>query len=236
MSIVVVIPSRGRPEQSHAAVQSIRDTASLVTTCVNLVVDGDDPELEAYRALCWGLFYRAETFLTVIIDPDATGNLVKATNTASLQIARDDPHAIIGNVGDDQRARTPGWDRLVTDALRVPGIAYGDDGFQHEALPCGGTFISATIVNALGWYALPSCQHLFIDNAWGDLGRELGRLTYIPEVVFEHLHPFAGKAEWDEGYERANNQAIIDHDRNAYEAWRSGPLAGDVATVRRVLE
>jgi hypothetical protein len=232
VSIVVVIPSRGRPERARLAVQAIRDTAALVTTEVNLVVDGDDPELEAYRALRWGPPHRAATFLMVIRDPDATGNLVKATNTASLRIAQDDPTAIIGNVGDDQIARTPGWDRAVTAALWTPGIAYGDDGFQHEALPCGGTFMSAAIVNALGWYALPTCEHLFIDNAWADLGRELGRLTYLPDVVFEHLHPFAGKSDWDEGYERANNQAVIDRDRTAYEAWRGADCRADAARVQ----
>lgn len=234
MSITVVIPSRGRPERAREAVQAIRDTAILVSTSVIVAVDADDPLLPEYRALRWPAF-AAEVAL-VTLASEETGNLTRATNTVSLRVAAADPTAIIGNIGDDQLARTPGWDLLVENALQTPGIAYGDDRFQGERLPCGGVFISASIVTALGWYALPVCDHLFIDNAWGDIGRGIGRLTYIPDVVFEHMHPLAGKAEWDAGYEQANGQATVDHDRVAYEAWRDGlGRAQDVNRIRRAV-
>jgi hypothetical protein len=85
------------------------------------------------------------------------------------------------------------------------GLAYGNDLFQGEQLVTS-PFIRADIPRRLGWYGLPAVEHLFVDNAWGDIGRGLGVLRYMPEMVIEHLHPLAGKAEWDEGYERANNE------------------------------
>lgn len=233
MSITIVMPSRGRPARARAAVQAIRDTAVLVSTSVVLAVDADDPELEAYQKLRWPGDYRAEVSL-VELAPEDTGNLVRATNTVSLRIAGEDPTAIIGNLGDDHVCRTPGWDRLVADALADPGIAYGDDLYQHDDLPTA-PFISAEIVLALGWYALPDLEHLWIDNVWRDVGAQTGRLRYLPNVVIEHMHPLAGKGFWDPGYERVNNDAAIRRDGEAYGRWREVQMASDIEQVRRAL-
>lgn len=236
MSVVIVMPSRGRPERAAAALEAIRMTAVRVDTSVVLAVDADDPAWDAYARIVGQrqLLAGPETTL-LTLRGEETGNLTRATNTVSMRIAEHDPTAIIGNLGDDQLAKTPGWDRIVAEALEQPGLVYGDDLFQGERLPCGGIFISASIVRALGWYALPACDHLFIDNAWLDIGRGLGRIRFLPEVVFEHVHPLAGKADWDEGYERANNQAAVDHDRTAYEWWRVHEYRADVERVRQTI-
>ena len=234
MSVVAVIPSRGRPERARQAIAEMRDTAQLVSTRIVLGVDYDDPRIGDYAAAVRFAGYGPEVTM-VILGPGEGGSLTEATNTISMRIAHADPEDIIGNIGDDQIARTPGWDRLVADAMTEPSFIYGDDLFQREALPCGGMFIHGSIVEALGYYALPVCEHLFIDNAWRDLGLGTGRLIYLPEVVFEHVHPLAGKADWDEGYERANNQEVIDRDRTAYESWRDTWLELDVQRIREAM-
>jgi hypothetical protein len=233
VSVTVVMPSRGRPERAHEAVQAIRATADRVDTRVVLAVDEDDLELESYRALRWGLAYRTEVAL-VELAPVETGDMVRATNTVSMRVALEDPTCIIGNLGDDHLARTPGWDTRILEALRTPGIAYGDDGFQHGDLPTA-PFMSAEIVLALGWYALPACRHLFVDNAWRDVGEQTGCLRYLPDVLIEHAHPLAGKAEWDDGYRRANGTETIEHDKRAYREWRERYMAEDIAQVRAIL-
>lgn len=235
MNVVVVVPTRGRPEAARQTVAAIQETAVRVSTRIVLAVDRDDPELAAYRRMVDGLHpleYREDPVL-VVLDRDETGDLVKATNTVSMRIAREDPGCIIGNLGDDHRPRTLGWDAAIADALDTPGIAYGDDLLQGERLPTA-PFISASIVLALGWYALPSCRHMFIDDAWKTLGKALGCLRFLPDVVIEHVHPGAGKAPLDPGYVRAD--ASTDSDRAAYWAWRAGYLGLDVAAVRAALE
>jgi hypothetical protein len=231
-SVVVVIPSRGRPERARIAVDALRATAVLVSTSIVLGIDETDP--------CW-VDYREQRYESsgpevhmVTLRDAETGDLVRATNTLSVRIAAADPDAIIGNLGDDHVARTPGWDRAIRDALTTPGIAYGDDLFQRERLPTA-PFISAAIVNALGWYAPPGLTHLFIDNAWRDLGAQSGCLRYLPDVVFEHVHPLAGKADWDDGYVKVNRQTAVDTDAEAYRAWRDGSMASDVETVRKIV-
>lgn len=233
MSVTVVMPSRGRPQRAQEAVAAIRGTAARVDTRVVLAVDENDPELDAYRALRWDLPYRAEVALVELL-PAETGDLVRATNTVSMRVALEDPGCVIGNLGDDHLARTPGWDTRILAALATPGIAYGDDGFQRKDLPTA-PFISASIVLALGWFALPSCRHLFVDNAWRDVGEQTRTLRYLPDVLIEHAHPLAGKAEWDDGYRRANSTEVVEHDKRAYREWRERYMAQDIAAVRALV-
>jgi hypothetical protein len=226
--IVIVMPSRGRPERAAEAIAAIRANAAVVDTTVVLAIDFDDPARPLYEALPVPALYRSEVNLVQLL-ADETGDLVQATNSVARRIAQQDPTAIIGNLGDDHLVRTPGFDRLIADALREPGIAYGDDLFQGEALPTA-PFISASLVNTLGWYFPPFLTHLFVDDAVKAIGTALGCLRYLPELVIEHAHPLIGKADWDEGYERANSQETTDRDRIAYEAWRDGGgLAADLA-------
>lgn len=238
MNVVVVVPSRGRPAAARETLLAIRETAVRVSTRSVLVVDANDPTLSDYRDMLTGLPTRdyRDVPTLVVLEGDETGNLVRATNTVSMRIAREDPAAIIGNLGDDHRPRTVGWDRTIMAVLREPGIAYGDDGIHGKRLP-SAPFISAAIVLALGWYALPTCKHLYIDDAWRELGLMLDRLHYLPEVVIEHMHPAVGKGEWDDGYERANAAPAVKRDRRAFDRWvsRAG-LVADAARVRAYLE
>lgn len=231
--VVVVMPSRGRPQRAWEAVQAARDTAARVSTSIVLGVDEDDPELLAYRSLHWSGAGPAVSVVTLY--GRDTGDLVKATNTLALRIAHEDPQAIIGNLGDDHFCRTKGWDRAIAAALEEPGVAYPDDGYQHEALPTA-PFVSASIVRSLGWYFLPRCRHLYVDSAWRELGASIGRLHYLPDVLIEHMHPLAEKGAWDAGYERANNEGVAVRDRAAFTSWRRSRMyRRDVDRIRKVL-
>lgn len=224
--VVVVLPSRGRPDRAAEALEAIRQTAVRVDTSVVLAVDGDDPEWDAYgRIAAQRRFLAGPETTLVTLRGDETGNLVRATNTVSMRIAEADPAAIIGNLGDDHLCRTPGWDARIREALGEPGIAYGDDLLQGAALPTA-PFVSARIVTALGWYFLPSLQHMFVDDALRTIGVLRGFLRYLPDVVIEHVHPGAGKAELDDGYRRAD--ATTEHDRTVYNAWLEHGLADDL--------
>lgn len=229
-AITVVIPSRGRPDRAFIAADAALSFATVPSTRVVIVIDDDDPALPLYLRRSG---YPARGWSRLVLSGGETGDLVRATNTASRWLAADRPSEIIGNLGDDHVVRTPGWDAKIAAALATPGIAYGDDRLQGEHLPTA-PFISAEIVRALGWYALPTCRHMYIDDAWKALGNELGILRYLPDVIIEHVHPATGAVPTDEGYERAN--ASTKHDADAFFAWRNGTdFRDDLRAVRRVL-
>lgn len=142
--------------------------------------------------------------------------------------------AVIGFIGDDHRFRTPGWDERIIEANDAlgGGIVYGNDLLRGQELP-SQVFMDARIVRSLGWMALPGAHHLFLDDTWRELGHAINRLTYLPDVHIEHLHPTAGKAEWDENYVRVNTGAMYEHDAAVFHEWMHNGISRD---SQRVLE
>ena len=223
MSTLVLCPSRGRPSQAEELLETFVQTRRGNASAILFVVDADDPTADDYPDAA-----------TVILDPPP-GNMATALNTSAMHpaIGMSGDWDILSSVGDDHRFLTPGWDVAIEEVLRTRGggFAYGDDMGQGSRLPTG-VFISASIIRALGWMALPGCRHLYIDNAWKALGEVSGRLFYLPNVKIEHRHPTFGKAEWDEGYKRVNSSVTYAHDQEVFRAWVADGLERDARTVR----
>ena len=220
--LLVIVPSRGRPERLAIMIDACLDLAEM-NTRIAVGIDLDDParwEYDALRA-------RAQVF---------TGERQSLSGwTNMLARALGGSYGAIASFGDDHLARTPGWDRLLLEALATPGIAYGDDKHQGERLPTAPV-ISSEIVEALGWMCEPSLRHFCVDTVLKDLGTATGCLRYVPEVVIEHMHPHGGKAQTDQTYLDAgeHGEGWV-RDWEAYGAWKRERMAADVAKVRPVL-
>lgn len=229
-SLTVIVPSRGRPHTVTQLARAFRDTCTAGTWLL-FAVDQDDPEYQAYRdaaseALC--------AYGGVQLTAQAAGTMVSALNHgARLLLEAPDwtrPDAI-GFMGDDHRPRTKGWDRAYLDALRaLPGIVYGNDTIQGARLPTQCA-INADVVRRLGHMAPPSLTHLYLDNYWLALGCAAGCISYLPQVIVEHIHPVAGTADWDDGYRRVNAPAMYARDKAAYEQHVAEHLADEVAKL-----
>lgn len=226
--LVVIVPSRGRPQAAYELADAFQATATADTKLV-FAVDHDDPSFAAYE--------EASNTATVQIGEPGNGqpsSMVKALNAYALHEAlADDPPFAIGFMGDDHRPRTVGWDKEYLDALRElgTGIVYGNDLYQGQKLPtqCAMT---ADIVRSLRQMCPPALRHMYVDNYWLDLGIAADCLTYLPDVVIEHMHPIVGKADWDAGYRRVNDRQVYDTDAVAYGEYEaSGRFAADVAKV-----
>lgn len=228
MSLVVIVPSRGRPHSVAGLVAAFADTVRGDTR-LRIAVDFDDPDLGRYRDA-----------VALAADPRVTvtrvvgGYMSSALNEAATAAVGDPDVDAVGFMGDDHRPRTVGWDTTYLseiEGMGGVGIVYGDDGLQREALPTQCA-MSANIVRALGWMCPPVLRHLWIDNFWLDLGRAAGCLRYLPDVVVEHMHPYNGKAEMDDGYVRVNSNEMIDADRSSYAQYVDACMDRDVAKVR----
>lgn len=173
-----------------------------------VAVDDDDDELQGYQELA------SEVWVQV----GPRWRVAPTLNYLAKRYASD--HFALGFMGDDHRPRTKGWDQRFVEALREmgSGLVYGDDLFQGENLPTA-VAMTSDIVRALGYMVPPALTHMYMDNFWLGLGRALERIRYLPDVVIEHMHPVAGKAEWDEGYRQANAQSMYDADRAQLEWW-----------------
>lgn len=221
--LVVVVPSRGRPEAAVSLAQAFARTCTAADTRLVFSVDTDDPS--DYSPLIRNGF--------VDVAYGVNGSMVEALNRIASETAETWDAFAVGFMGDDHRPRTKGWDAAYLDALRElgTGIVYGNDLLQREKLPTQCA-LTADIVRALTHMAPPTLTHLYVDNYWRALGEQAGCIRYLPDVVVEHLHPVAGKAKWDEGYRRVNDRGMYTKDAAAFAAYTQSHLSGDVAKVQ----
>lgn len=218
----MIVPSRGRPD-SIAELARAWERTITGSSVLLVAVDDDDPELAAYEALA----------ADVWVEFGPRRWAARTLNRYAHSCAAD--HFALGFMGDDHRPRTKGWDTRFVETLREmgSGVVYGNDLFQGENLPTA-VALTSDIVLALGYMVPPELIHMYMDNFWLDLGKALRRIRYLPDVVIEHVHPMAGKTEWDDGYREVNAPMRYAHDKLAYERWIADESYEALRRVRAV--
>ena len=203
--LVVLIPTRGRPDNAVALEQAFVDTNTKAARFY--IVDFNDETRSQYS---WKLPVES-----VIMIHNETGGMAYPLNYIARQfIGEFDNFAFMG---DDHRPRTANWDeKFVEELYTGSDIVYGNDLFQGSALPTA-VAMSGEIVEALRGMVPDTQRHLYLDNFWLKLGQDLGKIKYMPEVIIEHCHPFNGKAPMDENYARVNAPEVYAADKIAYD-------------------
>jgi len=215
--LTMYVPTRGRPQNASGLDECFDKTVTIDSRLV-FILSEDDPALNDYIALN----LNAEI---LIVKPQNRG-FVEPLNLGY----RADKHQsyAVGFMGDDHRPRTKFWDEMFVNELITmkSGFVYGDDGFQHEAIP---THVGMTsdIPTELGYMTYPRLRHLYADNFWLDLGAALGKIKYLPDVFIEHMHPAAGKNKFDAGYEFSGSFALDLADRSMYQMYLETELQKD---------
>ena len=218
--LLVVVPTRGRPGNAIRLLEAVAATATEKTDVI-FGLDDDDPAASSltHRGAMW--------------ETGPRKGMAEWTNRLTLPRAGD--YLAFASFGDDHLPRTPGWDKILLDAISPDGgISYGNDMIMGENLPTAPV-VSRNIVAALGWLCAPGLSHMCVDNVLKDIGEGAGCLTYCPEVVIEHLHWCAGKAAVDETYSEAGIFSTDHPDWHAYQAWRADRMAADVAAVEAAI-
>jgi hypothetical protein len=222
--LVVITPSRDRPQQFGEMIRAVDQTTDGRVEVLGLV-DDDDPQLDAYDALGAWLMIGQRRSLSAWTNEGARYVLGGGLGERLPRY--------LASLGDDHRPRR-GWDLKLIEAIEAldgPGFAYGNDLYQGQRLPTAWV-VSSEVVKAVGWMMLPACQHMYVDQAVLHLGLSSNRITYRPDVIVEHLHPYAGKADMDASYRESNTPARFDADRLAFEAWYRDEMPADVAKVQ----
>jgi hypothetical protein len=226
--LLMICPSRGRPANVARLLWAWKQTAGQAHLLI--AVDDDDPELDAYH----DVLHTADAghFAARIEPRRRLGPTLNRLATINVNA-----YDAIGFLGDDHVPRTVGWDsQILVELTRLgTGFVYGNDLLQGPTLPTA-VAMTSNIIRTLGWMVPPGLVHLYIDNAWLDIGRGLGRIAYLPDVVIEHVHPVAGKAEWDDRYAEVNSAEQTNADHAAYVAWVRESMPTDVEKLRRLVE
>lgn len=214
IELTVVVPSRGRPQAVKELAEAFYETCVSRTQLV-VAIDNDDPDLRGYIEAQREL----ENFELSIGEPNRIGPILNQV-VPGFAASSDN----VGFMGDDHRPRTRGWDAAYITALRDlgTGVVWGDDLIMGPQIPTQ-VAMTSDIVLATGHFVPEGMKHLWLDNAWKAIG-EATSYRYLPHVIVEHMHPIAGKGEWDASYRANNTDEVFEHDRLRFLDWQANEL------------
>jgi len=214
--ILVILPSRGRPEKIKHFYELFKKNSTISDICFGL----DDDDFESY-----GIEE------DVIYSVNKNMRLCPKINFIANQFVNE--YKYICFIGDDVKVNTYGWDSILVEPLKNKvGISYGNDYYHGEGLP--NTFIvNSEIIKSLGWFVPPVLNHFYMDNFYKDLGKELGILHYFPDVNLEHNHYTNGKNNFDDTYKAAGN---MQEDEVRYNSYKQSSFADDVNKIRSLIK
>lgn len=218
--LLVIVPSRGRPQNIARLIDSIKATCQKKTHLA-VMVDDDDPELERYKFV----MTHAEDFGELVVGPRK--GLTDWTNEIAVKQAEN--YSYLASFGDDHVPVTAGWDRLLIRAIERmggTGFSYPYDGMRDD-IP-EAVVMSSDIVKALGWMAMPELSHWYIDNVWADLGRGIGKLRHLRAIKVEHA--------WKADQTSKDSSEKLAADRDAYYLWRKKRMADDIAILAELIK
>lgn len=234
--LLMIVPSRGRPQNVRALLEAWCETATGAAD-VLIALDDDDPTWNEYKYKGWmlpGWPEGSERPLRWTMKERLRlgGTLNHVAHKMTYRYSS--PYRAVGFMGDDHLPRTKGWDQRFMEALddMGTGMVYGNDLLQRQNLPTH-IAMTADIVRELGYMVPGGLVHQFIGYAWQTLGASIDRLRYLPDAVIEHMHPNAGKAEMDAGYEAAGSQYEEDYRR--CEDWKRLQMGADVARLQELI-
>jgi hypothetical protein len=225
--LLLVVPSRGRPGNVARLLEAMDETCRGDTTLV-LGLDDDDPELPAY-----GELLKARGVLGK--DVEIRGGLRQVVAWVNqLAVPRAPEYRFTGHIGDDNVPRTAGWDVSIMEALGKTPFAFGNDLYPRApGTLCCHVFMRSEVITKLGYFGPPSIRHMYVDVSWMAWGQACG-ITYLHDVIIEHLHYTVGKAPADESYARST-ALITGGDLSAWHAYsRDDGPAGLNADIARL--
>lgn len=225
--LAIIVPTRGRPASIERLLKAWDKTQSWRDADLWILVDADDPEIGEYRAVFKRWRHRVCQPKVELL-PEWLP-MVPKLNQAAVRLSAS--YAAVGFAGDDHLPLTANWAQKLSQAVSGGGVAYPNDLIQGEKLATMAVMHS-DIVRGLGWFAPPTLTHLYVDNAWLAIGKGLGKLTYLDDVVVQHMHPMGETAPWDETYELANSEKNIQDDRVEFERWERDDLPGLIAKLK----
>lgn len=226
--LTIICPTYGRARNARRLALAFAETCTADTRLV-FACNENDPELSRYYTVLNGIG-------SVITVEQGRRGMCDALASA-YELLEVSLGFAVGFMGDDHLPRTVGWDQAYIDALVElgTGFVYGADGYQNAAMATQ-VAMTSNIPEALGYMTPPGFIHLCVDVVWTDTGNALGKLTYLPDVLIEHMHPLAGKGKDDSNYAAVNSGAVASNDAAEYRRYNeSGDFDRDVAKLKALL-
>lgn len=138
----------------------------------------------------------------VIVEPG--GGCVRAWNAAAAKSSG----LVLVQMSDDFDCPMH-WDEIILERfgdLSKPAVLDIDDGYRKDDLICTAIMTRARYMEQ-GYFMHPGFYSMYSDNWFSHCARRDGIVIPAKDILFEHLHPAAGKGEWDQTYLQSNQSS-----------------------------
>jgi hypothetical protein len=199
---------------------------------IAVYVNRDDAALVAYERDCPG------QGCLVLTLPAGTVGSAEALRWAVGEDFPDEPW--YGLISDDNLPETAGFEAALVSAAGTWGIASANDGWQSNADPEISRMQSATVfggdlIRSVGYLAPEGFKHLYIDDVWEVIGRELGNWRILMDVVVRHDHPIKDGRPMDATHALVNSSPVAEHDCARFMAWRANEAPAGIHRARMAM-
>ncbi len=199
--IAIFIPTRDRPHKInkiHKFWFELTDT-SVETDCI-VVLDEDNQDK----------YPRLPNFIYEVVPSIGVRGMTYPLNCAVKKFHKE--YQYIGFWGDDHCPKTKNWNSEMYNMLeqnKPYAMAYANDLLQRERLPTE-IIMDSKFVNHIGGMVDPKLQHMFVDDYWLCIGKNIKNIHYLNNVVIEHEHHSVNKCENDDMYKSVNTMVARD--------------------------
>jgi len=213
-----IMPTYRRQAQCQEALDSIK-AIGCATPGIVLVNGDQDP---AYANLV-----PPPGWAVVRFDWENKGALAALNAIATMK--PDEPW--YGFISDDARVRSPGWDTALVREAGDWFMASCGDGWQDGKRLSGAIVWGGQLLRSAGFWSPPELIHSFFDDCWEEIGKRLQIWKIRRDILVEHMHPWCGKGQDDEVYQRSYATETMRHDQEVWNAWKAANLEGTIARI-----
>jgi len=212
MKILYKVTSRQRPDNLKRTLLNIQEMATNPDYLICLTLDADDKTVfnKEFREWLEGNF----GFETHVFFGKSKNKIDAINRDVSVFKVFD----ILVNVSDDQIFTIKGFDDKIRDVFLFEGntdlyLHFRDTNHDPIDALCTLSIIGQDYFKRDGYIYHPSYKSVWCDNESMQVAKNRNCYRFIPDVIFEHLHPAYGKAQTDSQYRKTENPSLhkIDH-------------------------
>lgn len=213
MKILFKLTSRSRPEKFFATIKNIQENCASDNYDILCTIDEDDESMNTDY-----VFDHIESLAdNVWVFSGESKDKIEANNR-DINIYNQHWDILV-NVSDDMVFQFPGFDNVIRDAFGVDldQFIHFNDGNQ-KANCCTMSIMGRTYYDRFKYVYHPDYQMLWADIEAGEVAKQLGKYKYMGDdlIIFRHMHPAFGLAEFDAQYLNSENRKYWDADEAVY--------------------
>jgi hypothetical protein len=205
--ILFKLATRSRPEKAKASIDNIIKNCNSLNYTILVSIDTDDESMKNFN-------YKDDN---VFIAKGLSKNKIDAINRDMDLFEGWD---ILINTSDDMHFEIRGFDNIIRQDFRknYDQVLHYSDGNQHSNIMTM-SIMGVDYYKRFNYIYHPDYKSLWCDCEATEVAWMLGKYEYMGDlkILFRHLHPAWGLAEYDEQYRKSESQEHWDNDYKVFK-------------------